>query len=104
MPVVAVKNGGKDVVILASNKAYLGIKQKSSIAYLVLFAGSLITAASVHSLPVPAVVGIAINTGNLCNTFKTPFILDKGVRFLTTRMPTPFAQSMLEPPPRAMIP
>src|SRR5690625_918893 len=63
-----------------------------------------ITAAIVASLPVPAVVGMAIKGGILFRTFRTPF--KSGIDFLdlTTLAPTTFAQSIGDPPPTAMIP
>ena len=70
-------NGGRLTVTLGSNTAYLGISGKSFIAYLCLVFASVITAAKVVSLPVPAVVGIAINKGSFLCTFKMPFILER---------------------------
>ncbi len=51
------------MVTLGSSTAYLGISGKSLIAYLCRVSASVMTAASVVSLPVPAVVGIAIRRG-----------------------------------------
>lgn len=61
------------------------------------------TAARVVSLPVPAVVGIAINKGSFRNTFKIPSILSRLFFGLAMRAPTAFAQSIQEPPPKPII-
>ena len=74
MPVVAVINGGRLKVTFGSRTAYLGIRGKSLIAYLYLVSASVITAARVVSLPVPAVVGMAIRSGSFLCTFRMPFI------------------------------
>ena len=54
--------------------AYRGISGKSLMAYLCRVSASTITAASVVSLPVPAVVGTAIRSGSFLCTFRIPFI------------------------------
>ena len=72
-------------------------------AYLCLVRASVITAARVVSLPVPAVVGIATNKGSFLCTFKIPFILDKDCLGFAILAPTALAQSILEPPPKPMI-
>lgn len=66
IPVVAVMNGGRLNVTLGSSTAYRGISGKSLMAYLCRVSASTITAASVVSLPVPAVVGTAIRSGSFC--------------------------------------
>ena len=64
IPVVAVRDGGRLTVTFGSNTAYAGINGKSFMVYLCLVAASVITAARVVSLPVPAVVGIAMSKGS----------------------------------------
>ena len=60
------------------------------------------TAAMVVSLPVPAVVGTAMNRGSLPNTFNTPRILLSVRLGFIISAPAPFAQSIAEPPPTAI--
>ena len=79
------------------------MRQKSLMGYFSRVALLLITAAKVTSLPVPAVVGTAINVGIFLITFKTPFIFPMGLFGRATRAPTIFAQSMGDPPPKAII-
>ena len=61
------------------------------------------TAARVVSLPVPAVVGTATSSGRRLWTCSRPFIWLTLWRGLTIRAPAAFAQSMAEPPPKAMM-
>ena len=103
MPVVAVIKGGRLKVTLGSRTAYLGISGKSLMAYLYLVWASVMTAASVVSLPVPAVVGTAIRRGSFLHTFKMPFIFARDCFGFAIRAPTALAQSMLEPPPKPMM-
>ena len=66
------------------------------------FNGSVTTAATVTSDPVPAVVGIA-NNGNIgCVTFSMPMSF-WGDLPVTAIAPITFAASMTEPPPTARI-
>ena len=60
---------------------------------------SLITAATVASLPLPAVVGIAYNGTNLCFTLKIPFIFLSDFLGFATLAAVPFPKSINEPPP-----
>ena len=69
--------------------------------YLWRVSASTMTAASVVSLPVPAVVGMAISRGSLCQIFRMPAIFPKGFLGRASRAPTALAQSMGEPPPKA---
>ena len=59
------------------------------------------TAASVVSLPVPAVIGTAIRSGSLCRSLRYlpswPAVCSGGASLA----PTALAQSMEEPPPKA---
>ena len=59
MPVAAVMGGGRPVIRLGSSAAILGTMRVSTITSLLLRSGSEITAATVTSEPVPAVVGTA---------------------------------------------
>ena len=77
IPVVAVTEGGNDFVTSASNTAYLGIRGKSLIIYLCFVCSSVITVATVVSVPVPAVVGTAISSGIFFNILKIPTIFFK---------------------------
>ena len=61
------------------------------------------TAASVVSLPVPAVVGTAMSNGVLRSTLRMPRILCTGLRGRAMRAPQALAQSMELPPPKAMM-
>ena len=73
------------------------------IAYLWRVVASTITAARVVSLPVPAVVGIAISRGSFAWTLSIPPSLDRCVLGLAILTPTALAQSMLEPPPKPIM-
>ena len=64
---------------------------------------SVMTAANVTSLPVPAVVGIAISGGSLCHTLRIPFILERSRFGLTALAPIALAESIADPPPIAII-
>ena len=103
MPVEAVMDGGRLNVTFGSSTAYLGINGKSLIAYLYLVSASVITAERVVSLPVPAVVGIAVRRGSFLCILRIPFIRARDCFGLAIRAPTAFAQSMLEPPPKPMM-
>ena len=59
MPVAAVMAGGRPVISVASSAARRGTRRGSMITTLLCCSGSAITAATVTSLPVPAVVGTA---------------------------------------------
>ena len=59
MPVAAVMCGGRPVIRLGSSAAILGTMRGSTITSLLWRSGSEMTAATVTSLPVPAVVGTA---------------------------------------------
>ena len=99
-PVEAVINGGSERVTSGSSTAYLGISGKSLIGYLTRVFASVMTAARVVSLPVPAVVGTAKSGGSGRITFKMPFILISGVLGRAMQAPTALAQSIEEPPPK----
>src|SRR5699024_9106945 len=103
MPVVAVIKGGRLNVTLGSRTAYLGIREKSLMGYLCRVWASVMTAASVVSLPVPAVVGTAIKRGSFLCTFNIPFIFARDCFGLAIRAPVALAQSILEPPPKPMM-
>ena len=64
---------------------------------------SVMTAARVVSLPVPAVVGTAMRRGRRRWTFRRPRIWGTLCRGFATRAPAALAQSMEEPPPKAMM-
>jgi len=72
MPVAAVIAGGSPTHNWGSSTANFGIRHRSIMAYLWLVSVSVIRAAIVVSLPVPAVVGTAIKRGSFLNTFKRP--------------------------------
>ena len=61
------------------------------------------TAASVTSEPVPAVVGTATSGGRARWTRNRPRIFWMGFAGWAMRAPTPLAQSMAEPPPKPMM-
>ena len=71
-------------------------------AYLCLVFLSTITEASVVSLPVPAVVGMAMSRGIFFLTFKIPFIFESGFPGFASLAPKALAVSMEEPPPMAI--
>ena len=77
---------------------------RSIIAYLWLVSQSVITAATVVSLPVPAVVGIAMRGGMGRPTFKSPASCVSFLLGLAHSAAAAFAASIGEPPPRAMKP
>ncbi len=60
---------GKLSVKVGSNRAYLGINLGLLTAYFSFNLESTITAAKVASLPVPEVVGMAINKGSFLLIF-----------------------------------
>ena len=60
--------GGKPIVKAGSNTAYLGLKHGSEIAFFSCVSGSVTTAATVVSEPVPAVVGTAKKGGSFLLT------------------------------------
>ena len=61
------------------------------------------TAASVTSEPVPAVVGTARRSGSFLWILSIPLIFPTGRSLFTARAPATLAQSMTEPPPMARI-
>ena len=65
---------------------------------------SVMTAASVVSLPVPAVVGTAISSGRRRITCSRPSMRFSAFLGRTMRAPSALAQSMEEPPPKAISP
>ena len=71
--------------------------------YLWWVAGSVITAVRVFSLPVPAVVGTAINSGSRWCTRSRPPSFTGFTPGRTSMAPAALAQSMAEPPPRATM-
>lgn len=103
IPVVALKEGGNVRVNSASKMAYFGMSVNELIVYLWWVFSSVMTAARVTSLPVPAVVGMATSGGIGLYTFSNPFNLDNGLLGKAARAPMALAQSMLDPPPRAMM-
>ena len=72
--------------------------------YLCLISGFVITAVTVTSLPVPAVVGIATRGGSFFQTLSKPFICSRVFFGYAIHAPVAFAQSIEEPPPKAIIP
>ena len=60
-------------VTAGSSTAQRGMRVKSFIVYLCFFSVSVMTAVMVVSLPVPAVVGMAIRVGMRRSTRKSPF-------------------------------
>ena len=58
------------------------------------------TAASVVSLPVPAVVGMAMRRGKLFVDLQDSLHLSKRLVWLGNAAAVAFAQSILEPPPK----
>ena len=70
MPVAAVMAGGRPVISAGSSAATLGTSRVSTITILLLRSGSAITAATVTSEPVPAVVGTAYTGAGLCRPLK----------------------------------
>ena len=103
IPVEAVMAGGRLKVTLGSSTAYLGISGKSLMAYLYRVSASVITAARVVSLPVPAVVGMAMSRGSRLWTLRIPFIFARDWCGLAILAPVALAQSILEPPPNPMM-
>mmetsp|Transcript_68642 Transcript_68642/g.128043 ORF Transcript_68642/g.128043 Transcript_68642/m.128043 type:complete len:253 (+) Transcript_68642:737-1495(+) len=107
MPVAAVTTGGNCNNNMGSNTATGGMNPKSIMMILLSSFGTEITAATVHSEPVPAVVGTATIGGNLRNpkvvTVNAPWyaLIDLALQILA---PTTFARSIAEPPPTATNP
>ena len=104
MPVVEVMCGGSPAVKAGSRTAYFGLKHGSAIAFFSCVSGSVTTAAKVISEPVPAVVGTAKNGGSFFPTLRYPLIFLTDCLGLTTLAPAAFAQSIGEPPPKAIMP
>ena len=73
-------------------------------AYLWFVSLSVMTAATVASLPVPEVVGTAIKGGVGRPTRRSPAISARDLSGRAARAAAAFAVSMGEPPPRAMKP
>src|SRR5699024_1854817 len=104
MPVSAVIWGGNFNVSKGSSTAKCGIIDISitgNFSFVSLFVN---TAANVASAPVPAVVGTTNNGGKLFKTLNNPFIFSTFLRGFTIRAPVIFAQSIGDPPPKAIIP
>ena len=80
------------------------MRVKSFIVYLCFMSLSVMTAVMVTSLPVPAVVGMAISGGILRHTRSSPLSLPSGLRGKAMRAPVALAQSIDEPPPKAISP
>ena len=76
---------------------------KSLMGYFRFSAGSQITAASVVSLPVPAVVGMAASSGVLRRIFSKPPMRCTGRPGRAMQAPAAFAQSITLPPPKATM-
>ena len=102
-PVEAVSEGGRVRVVSGSRTAYRGMSGNELIGYLCLVLLSTMTAASVVSLPVPAVVGTATRRGILFSTLSMPSIFSSGFLGYAILAPTAFAASMDDPPPNPMI-
>ena len=79
------------------------MREKSLMGYLWWRSGSVMTAARVVSLPVPAVVGTAMVSGVGSRTLRRPRIFRTLFPGRAIRAPTPLAQSITEPPPTAMM-
>ena len=77
---------------------------RSMMAYLWFVSLSVMTAATVVSLPVPEVVGMAIIGGMGRPTFKSPASCVSCLSGLAHSAAAALAASMGEPPPRAMKP
>ena len=90
---------GSDLVTSGSSTAYFGMSTKSFIGYLCLVLLSVMTAASVVSLPVPAVVGTAASNGSFFRTLSIPFIFCRLFLGFAILAPTANAQSIEDPPP-----
>ena len=102
IPVSAVICGGSEIIVTGSRTATSGIKAGSLIPNLSCVFGSDTTAASVTSLPLPAVVGITNSGGIFFPTFKRPRSDLTGFPGRAILAPTTLAQSICEPPPRAI--
>ena len=103
MPVVDVTLGGRPTVSSGSKTANLGIRLVSFMEALWRVAWSVITAATVVSDPVPAVVGTAKMVGILLRTLKSPCSCSTVFPFFTATAPMPLQQSIGEPPPKATM-
>ena len=68
------------------------------------FCVSATTATSVTSLPVPAVVGTAMNGGRSACRISEPCRVAKSTPSQASEAAAPFVVSMTEPPPMAMNP
>ncbi len=102
MPVAAVIDFGMPFISSGSSAAASGTSFGSMTADFECWTGSVTTAATVTSEPVPAVVGIA-NSGSIgLPTLSIP-ISFWGDLPETAMAPITFAASMAEPPPMARI-
>lgn len=77
MPVVAVSSVGSDTVIFGSSTAWRGMSGKEFMIYFSCLRRSVMTAVTVVSLPVPAVVGMAMRAGTRRQTRKMPLRLSR---------------------------
>ena len=102
MPVAAVIGFGMPRITSGSRAVAIGTRRGSITAALVCATGSVTTAATVTSDPVPAVVGIA-NSGSIgAFSFSMPTSC-AGDLSLVAMAPITLAASIAEPPPTARI-
>src|SRR5437867_6125555 len=105
MPVAAVIAGGRPSINSGSTSAtWAPISGVPPTLNLIFRSGSVITAQSVASLPVPAVVGTATSGGMRLVIGVPPYSYSTIEPPWTTSPPTDFAVSIELPPPRAMRP
>jgi hypothetical protein len=105
MPVAAVMPGGRPSVSSGSQSATAGTRWR--LAKVALRPSSVMTMAPIEtSLPVPAVVGMAISGGCLPILALPLRITSSSSRgsFCVSVSPTPLARSIGEPPPSATSP
>ena len=105
MPVAAVTAGGRPSISSGSTSATCGpISGVPPTLNLIFRSGSVITAQSVTSLPVPAVVGTATSGGIRLAIGVCPYSYSLIDPPLTISTPTDFAVSIELPPPSATSP
>ena len=104
MPVVAVSFGGSDEVSAGSRMATCGTSLYEVNDSFACLCVSATTATSVTSLPVPAVVGTAMNGGRSAFRISEPCSVAKSTPSQASDAAAPFVVSMTEPPPMATNP
>ena len=104
MPVVAVSFGGSEAVSAGSRMAACGTSLYEVNDSLACAFVSATTATSVTSLPVPAVVGTAMNGGRSAFNISEPCNVAKSTPLHANDAAAPFVVSMTEPPPMATKP